>query len=135
MSLKGRPMVMLTAIIKVVTSLEEKTYNAQLPFCAFLGEISPWKTSYVFIKALANRVSCPLPTSPPSLLSVHPSALWVSSSLFISLPRAFQLLSGPCKPPCLSSGPNASPNPVTGRQDQELSTSFPMRSQWKKRVL
>lgn len=48
-------MVMLTAIIKVVTSLEEKTYTAQLPFCAFLGEISPWKTLYVFIKALSQQ--------------------------------------------------------------------------------
>lgn len=86
MSLKDRPMVMLTARIKVVTSLEEKTYNAQLSFWAFLGEISPWKTLYVFIKALSQAgLLSPSHLTSFTLICAPPSAHWVSFSLSRSL--------------------------------------------------
>lgn len=47
-SLRARPMVMITVGIKVVTSLEETAVIVQLPFCAFLDEITLGKLCTLF---------------------------------------------------------------------------------------
>lgn len=52
-----------------------------------------------------------LPALLPPHLSVYPFPVWVSPFLSGSLHKAFQLLSWPCKPPCLSSRPSDSQIP------------------------